>query len=134
MPPVSTLERLDRVLRAEVDDLGALRPRHRQARRHLIDGEDAPGAEQLGAGDGELTNRPAAEHGDGVAAFDLGEVGRHEAGREDVGEEDGLVVADLVGQLDEADVRIGDARLLRLQAVEAAGVRGSAEERGLGRR
>ncbi len=61
----------DRLFLAEVDDLGALRPRHRQPGGDLVDGEDASRAEQAGAGDGELPHRAAAEDRHRVAGANL---------------------------------------------------------------
>src|SRR5439155_4288806 len=75
---------------------------------------------------------PAAEHAHGVAVADLGDVRRLVTRREDVRDQDRLVVAHLVRQLHETDVRVRDARLLGLQAVEAARILGAAEERGPG--
>ena len=57
MPPVSRLDRLDRILGVVVDDLGTLGLGRLQAIRDGIDREDAAGAQELGAGDGELADR-----------------------------------------------------------------------------
>ena len=79
-----------------------------------------PAPFSLRAGDGELADRAAAEHGHGVAGLDLRELRTEVAGREDVREQDRLVVAHAVGQLHQVRRRERDARVLGLQAVEAA--------------
>ena len=64
----------------------------------------------------------AAEDGDLVAGIDLGVVGRHPPGREDVRDHDRLLVGDVVGQLHEVERRERHARRLGLEAVESARV------------
>ncbi|MCY1407496.1 hypothetical protein D9M71_228000 [compost metagenome] len=125
-------QRLHRVLLVEIDDLRALLPGHAQAVVMPVDGEDPRRAHQPRAGDGELAHRAAAEHRHRVPRRDLGQAGAEVAGGEDVGEQDRLVVADVAGQPDQADVGVGYPRHLRLQAVERAGHGGAAIEGGAG--
>ena len=127
-------DRANRALTLEIHDLGALRLRHVEPIVDGVDSEHAGSAHELGAGDGELSNRPAAEHGHDVALFDLGDVGPEIARREDVREQNGLIVADLVGKLHEVDVGEGHARLLRLEPLERSAVSGAAIEGGAGER
>ena len=56
-----------------------------QAVGNRIHGENPAGAEQLGAGDGELADRAATEDHDRVASLDIGDVGGEISGREYVG-------------------------------------------------
>ena len=70
--------------------------------------------------DGELPDRPAAPDRDGVARLDVAVLGRHVAGREDVGEEQDLLVGQSVGDLDRADVGERHADVLGLAAGVAA--------------
>src|SRR5215213_9919139 len=67
---------------------------------------------EQGAVDGELAHRAAAEHGHDVALADLGQPGPEPGRWEDVRQHDRLVIGDLVGQLDQADVGEGDAHQL----------------------
>ena len=76
-----------------VDRLGAgLVPRHLQPVGEAVDGDHPLGAEQEGAGDRELADRAAAPDGDHVARLDVAHLGAHVAGRQDVGEEQHLLV------------------------------------------
>ena len=86
------LDPLVDVVLHEVDRDGAGGFGHAQPFRYRVDGDHAPGAEQIGAADGELRHRSAAEHRDRLAAFDVAELGAHIAGREDVGEEQHLFI------------------------------------------
>ena len=81
---------------------------------------------------GEQADRAAAEDADRVARLDLGHVGPEVPGREDVGEQDRLVVGHLGGQLDQRRVGERDAGELGLEAVERPGRLRAAEERGPG--
>src|SRR5439155_1162911 len=69
-----------------------------------------------------------------VARLDLRDVGAEVAGGEGVRAEDGLVVADLLGQLAQADVGERHTGELGLEAVERAGRGRAAEEGGAGGR
>src|SRR5919199_2391743 len=127
------LELLDdvRVL-AEVDRVGGARAveRHLEPVVVLVDGDDALRAEHHGAGDGELPDRPGAEDGDHLPALDLAELGAHVARREDVREEQHLLVREVVLDLDRADVGERDARVLGLAAGVSAGQVRVAEDPG----
>src|SRR5690606_34842108 len=111
----------DRIFTIEIDHLGTLAPGHVEAVVEVIDGKYARGTQQLGAGDGELTDRAGAEDGHGVAAADFGQLRAEIPGGEDIGEQDGLVVVDFAGQLHQADIGEGNTRHLGLQAVEGTG-------------
>ena len=86
-----------------------------------VDGDDAAGALQLRAR--RIAKRPTGPQPKTATVSpvaDLGQVGAEIAGREDVGEQDRLVVAHLGGQLHESDMGVGHAGALGLQAVERA--------------
>jgi len=106
--------------------------RHLQARLFLVHREDTPGAQNLRAGDGELSDWSAAEDRDRVAVGDLGDLRSKVSGREDVGDHNRLLVGDLMGQLYEVDGGIRDSRELGLQPVERPRGLRPAEERGPG--
>ncbi len=97
-----------------------------------VDGENPPRTHQLCRSDGELPDRPAAKHRNRVARFDFGIVGAKPAGRENVRNQNRLVVTDFIGQFHHADIGERDARLFRLQSVERPGVFRTAEEGGSG--
>ncbi len=128
-PAGQTLERFDRIFSIEVNDLRALTLGHAQTVVVLIDGKDAPGTQQFGAGNGELTDRTAAEHGYRVAGFDLGHLRAEIAGRENVREQDCLVIADFRRQFHQPDIGEGNARLFGLQSMKWACGRRAAVER-----
>ena len=92
-------ERLHRILAVEVDHLGALPAGDRQPVFVRVDRKDPAGAHQFGGRDGELADGPAAEYYNLVALLDVGEIGTEPAGRENVGQQQGLVVTDLVREL-----------------------------------
>ena len=83
-----------------VQRLGA-RPvaRHGQPVGEAVDRDHAFRAEQPRALDRELPDRSAAPHGDDVTGLDAAGFGRHEPGREDVGQEEHLLVGEFVGAL-----------------------------------
>ena len=97
-PPVIARRLIVDVVFLEVDRFGAaVRARAiAQPLRHAIDRDDALGAEQIRALDRELAHRPAAPDGDGVAGLDVAVLGGHVTGREDVGEEQHLLVGQRV--------------------------------------
>src|SRR4051794_22422792 len=76
--------------------------RHPQAVVVVVDGDHALGPAHHRAGDRELTDRPGAEHRDDLAAGDLAELRAHVARREDVREEQDLLVGQVVLDLDRA--------------------------------
>jgi threonine dehydrogenase-like Zn-dependent dehydrogenase len=62
-------------------------PGHLQAVGEAVNRDDPLSSEEPGAGDGELSHRPAAPDGDDLAAPDVAHLGAHVPGREDVREE-----------------------------------------------
>lgn len=62
----------------------------------------------------------AAEHAPGVPFANIGERCSEVSGREDAGDGNGLIMGGDVGQLHHADIRVWNARPLRLQSVEPA--------------
>ena len=104
------------ILLHEIERLGAGVAGQRQALRHGVDGDDPPGAQQEGAADRELADRAAAPDGDRVAGLDVAEIRRHVAGREDVRQEQHLLVGQPVRHLDRADIGIGHAQIFGLAA------------------
>ena len=130
-PPVNLLELLDDVgVRVEVDRIGraGLVERHLQAVVVVIDRDHPLRAEHDRAGDRELSHGAGAEHGDDLAALDVAEVGAHEAGREDVRQEQDLLVGQVVLDLERADIRERHARVLSLPPGVAAGEMRVAED------
>jgi hypothetical protein len=112
------LHRRNRIVGLVVDTLGALLARVVEAVGLSVDGDDARRAAQQGARDCELADRPAAEDRHRRAGRDVRQRRAEPARREDVREEDGLVVRDLLRQLHEVEVRERDALALGLQPVE----------------
>jgi hypothetical protein len=80
------------LLAVEVDGLGPLPARRVQTILDPVDGDHPAGAEQLGAQDRKLSDGSAAEHGYGVPFSDLGDVSAEIAGREDIRDQDGVLV------------------------------------------
>src|ERR1041385_6377192 len=76
----------------EVHDLSALAPRHLQAAGNCVNGNNAPGAQQLGTGNRKLPDRPATVNSNRTPGMDVSQLGSHVAGRENIGEQDGRVV------------------------------------------
>ena len=128
-PAGQLADRVDRVLLAEVDRLSARAARQREPVCVLVDDDHAARAEQVGADDREDADRPGAEDDHGVAVGDLRQLGAEVARREDVRDQDRLLVGHLLGQPNQRRVRVRDPRLLGLQAVERAGLLRAAEER-----
>ena len=62
------------ILLHEIERLGAGLARQRQTLRHGVDRDHPLGAEQEGAADRELADRPAAPDRDGLAALDVAEI------------------------------------------------------------
>jgi hypothetical protein len=88
---------LDRILRVEIHDRRALPPRHREPIVLVVDRDDPACAHQPGAGNRELADRPAAEYCDRVARLDLRHLRGEITGRENVRQQDGLIVASSSG-------------------------------------
>lgn len=59
-------------------------PRHLQALRHPVDGDDSPGFEHPGALDGELSHGSATPDGDRITRLNIAIFRRHESRRENV--------------------------------------------------
>src|SRR6185437_8346626 len=70
--------------------------------------------------DGEESHRATPPYGNGIARTDAALLRRHVPRREDVREEEHLLVAQVLRHLDGTDVGEGDARVLRLTAGIAA--------------
>ena len=85
-----------------------------------VDRDDLLGPEQVRALDRELSHGSAPPHGHDVAGLDAAHVSGHVAGREDVREEEHLLVVQLVWHPQRADVRERDPRVLGLPARVAA--------------
>ena len=92
MPPVISISASRTLGLLEVDHLGAERAGELEPVRVVVDGDHPRCAHDPRALHGEEADRPAAPDGDGVALLDVGVVGRHPAGRQDVGEEQHLLV------------------------------------------
>lgn len=122
------LYRLNRVLPVEIDDFSALVLGHFQSRRNGIDGENAPGIQQLGAGDYKLPDRTASEDCHRAASVYAGDLGGHPCCGNDVGKQDCLIIADAIGNSNEADIRKGNACILGLEAVEWSSGRWTTEK------
>ena len=75
---------------------GAAGLRHGEALRHAVDADHLLGAEQDGAADRHLADRPGAPDRDRVGGLDVALHGRLPAGREDVAEEQHLLVGEAV--------------------------------------
>src|SRR5690242_9757483 len=94
--------------------LGCLEPGVRQ-----VDGHDAAGAVEPCAGDGRQPDRPGSDHRDHVARTHA--AGQHAhlvAGRQDVGQHEGLLVAHPVGDPERGGVRVRHPDELGLGAVD----------------
>ena len=101
----------------EIDGDGARLFGERQASRDGIDGDDALGAEQEGTADRRIAQPgQQTEHHDGFATLDVTEFGAHVAGGEDVRQEQNLFIRQAVGDLDGADIGVGDTEIFGLAA------------------
>ena len=120
-PARELAQRFQHVRFAVVDGVGAeLERREAQPLREAIDGNDALGAEEQRRGDREQPDRPAAPHRYRVAALDGAVLRRHVAGRQDVGEEEQLIVAQFLRHLDRSDVGHRHPEILGLASRIAA--------------
>src|SRR6185369_16380737 len=98
---------------------GAEIPRHVQPELVRVDRDDPGGTPQPGGQDGGQAHRAGADHRDGVAGTDLpGENAHLVAGRQRVGEEDGLLVGDVGRDRVQRGVGVGDADRFGLGAVD----------------
>ena len=121
------VERLADVALGVIEDFRAKVAGKLQPRREMVDGDDPLGTEQQRRLDREQPDRAAAPHGDRVAGLDVGIDRGLPAGRQDVGQEQDLVVLEAVGNDHRADVGIGHADIFGLAAGIAAGEVGIAE-------
>jgi hypothetical protein len=98
-----------------IDGLGAaLFPRHAQAFRLVVDGDDASRSEQERAFDRELAHRPAAPDSDRVFGLNVTLLRGHVASGKNIGEEQHLFVRVTVFDFDRPDIGERHARVLRL--------------------
>ncbi len=103
-----------------VEDLCAGTSRKIEPVREPIDRDYPLGAEEKRGLDRELPHRAGAPHGDDIAGLYVAILGRHVAGRENVGQEQDLFVFQVVGHLDRADIGEGYSCVFRLTSGIAA--------------
>lgn len=96
----------------------------------LVDHDDAGGAVDEREVCGHLADRSSAPDGDDVALLYAGIDDSVPAGGEDVGEEETLLIGDIVGEGEEIHVAVGNACVFGLAAGEATGEVGVAEHAG----
>ena len=113
-----------------VDGLGSAFFGHLQTVVEAVDGNHALGAEHESAADRELADRAAAPDGDRVARLDVAVLRAHVSGRENVGQEEHLLVGNPGRDLQRAHVGKRHARVLRLSAGVAAHHVGVAKQTG----
>jgi hypothetical protein len=87
------------------------------SRSSFVDSENPSGALQFGAGDRKLTDGTATEHRNRVARADLRQFRAEPARREDIGNQDRLIVADLIRQFAHGGAGERNPRAFRLQAI-----------------
>ena len=105
----------------EVDHLRAELLGEAEARREMVDRDHALGPHKERRLDGEQPDWTAAPHRDGIARLDLRELCGLPTGRQDVGQEQHLVVVNPVRNDDRPDVAERHADIFRLPARIAAG-------------
>ena len=81
--------------------------------RDRVDRDDPACAKKQCAADRKLSDRPAAPDRDGLAVPDVAEVRGHVAWRNDVGQEQDLLVREPVLDLDWSHISIGHAQVFR---------------------
>src|SRR5690606_28434856 len=116
----------------EIDGDGAAGAGHGQPLGHVVDAHHLPGAHHHRAADGELAHRPRAPDRHRVGGLDVTLRRGLPAGRQDVAEEQHLLVGHAIGNHHRADVGVGHAHVLGLTARVAAGEVGVAVEPGSG--
>ena len=127
-PSGQPLDLGDRILFAVVDDhVGAEPSRHRQPLGHRVHADDERRAAELRAQRGAQPDRALREHGHGVADPDAAALGAAQAGREDVGHEHDLLVAQPVGNRRQVGARIGNEQVLGPRAVDGVAEAPAAE-------
>ena len=87
----------------------------------VLNADDALGSEQVRALDREQAHRPAPPHGDHVARLDVAHLCAHPSRRQDVREEEHLLVGHPVLDFQRSDVRERNPRVFCLSAGEPAG-------------
>jgi hypothetical protein len=115
---------------SEIDGDRAGGLRHGEALGQPVDGDHLPCAEQNGTADGELADRASAPDRDRVGRLDVALHGALPAGREDIAQEQHLLVGKAAGHLDVGGVRERNAQIFGLAARIAAGEVGIAEQPG----
>ena len=110
------VQTLDDALLLEIDCDGAAGARHAEPLGEPIDRNDLLRAEQDGAADRHLADRAGAPDGHGVSRFDVTLDRRLPSGRENVAEEQHLLVLDTVRDLDRRDIGVGNADIFGLAA------------------
>ena len=79
-------------------------PRHRQPLRNRVYSNHSFRSQQEGASDSHLANWPASPYRDRVSGLDVAEICRHVAGRENVRQEEHLLIRQVVGNLQGSDI------------------------------
>ena len=105
----------------EIDGLGAELLRQLQPTREMIDRDYSFGAHQKCRLYREQPDRAAAPDRDDIATFDLGVLRCHPAGRQDIGQEQHLIVLDAVGDDDRPDIAERHPNIFGLPAGIATG-------------
>ena len=116
------VERVVDVVVLVVDDVrrACARVRHPQPVREPIDRDDLLGAHQACARNREQADRSTAPHRDDLTGLDVAHLRAHVGRREDVGQEQHLLVRQRRRHLDRPDIRERHAHVLRLSARIAA--------------
>ena len=122
------VQALDHALLVEVDRDGATGFRHFQALRQMIDGDHLLGTKEDGAADRHLTDGTAAPDRYRVRRLDVALDSGLPSGREDVTEEENLLVRDTIRHLDVRRIGKGNAEIFGLPARIAAGQMRVAEQ------
>src|SRR4051794_2819565 len=122
------VQALDHALLVEVDRDGTAGFRHFQALRQMIDGNHLLGTKQNGAADRHLTDGTAAPDRNGIGRLDVALDSGLPSGREDVTEEENLLVRDTIRHLDVRRIGKGNAEIFGLSARIAAGQMRVAEQ------
>ncbi len=104
-----------------IDGLRSSVPGHLQALGNPIDRQHLLRTEQEGASDRKLPHRAAPPNGDRIARLNVAVFSGHVAGRENVREEQDLLIGQSVFDFDRADVGKRHSSIFRLSAGEAAG-------------
>ena len=100
------------------DDVGAEALRHREPGRHVVDGDDERGAPQLRAEGRAQADGALGEDGDRIADLDARALGAAQPGREDVGDQQHVLVAQAVGNGREVRLRVGHEQVFRPRPVD----------------